>query len=82
MNEQSEVNVLRGDSMLDELLMERFALAKKRIAEICTEQEIKEPFGDFFRRAAELLKKTGEILERKENNLSLQELKEEECSSL
>ena len=77
MNEQSEVNVLRGDSMLDELLMERFALAKERIAEICTEQEIKEPFGDFFRRAAELLKKAGEILERKENNLSLQELKEE-----
>lgn len=63
--------------MLDELLMERFGLAKERIAEICTEQEMKDSFRDFFRRSAELLKRTGEILERKENNLSLQALKEE-----
>lgn len=41
---------MKGDDSLDELLMERFALAEERIAEICTEKEIKEPFGEFFRK--------------------------------
>lgn len=62
---------------MDELLMERFALAKDRIAEICTEHEIKAPFDEFFRTAANFLKKTGEILERQETEFTLGELKEE-----
>ena len=62
---------------MDELLMERFALAKDRIAEICTEHEIKVPFDEFFRTAANFLKKTGEILERQETEFTLEELKEE-----
>lgn len=62
---------------MDELLMERFALAKDRIAEICTEHEIKAPFDEFFRTAANFLKKTGEILERQETEFTLEELKEE-----
>lgn len=61
---------------MDELLMERFALALERVAEICTEKEIEEPFGDFFRRAAEFLCKTGEILKR-EKEPSSEKLKEE-----
>ena len=65
---------------MDELLMERFALAKDRIAEICTEQEIKAPFDEFFRTAANFLKKTGEILERQETEFTLEELKEENQS--
>lgn len=62
---------------MDELLMERFVLAKDRIAEICTEHEIKAPFDEFFRTAANFLKKTGEILERQETEFTLEELKEE-----
>ena len=62
---------------MDELLMERFTLAKDRIAEICTEHEIKAPFDEFFRTAANFLKKTGEILERQETEFTLEELKEE-----
>lgn len=49
MNKDGE-DFLKGDDSLDELLMERFALAEERIAEICTEKEIKEPFGEFFRK--------------------------------
>ena len=62
---------------MDELLMERFVLAKDRITEICTEHEIKAPFDEFFRTAANFLKKTGEILERQETEFTLEELKEE-----
>ena len=38
MNKDGE-DFLKGDDSLDELLMERFALAEERIAEICTEKE-------------------------------------------
>ncbi len=65
---------------MDELLMERFALARDRITEICTEQEIKAPFDEFFRTAANFLKKTGDILERQEREFSLEELREENQS--
>lgn len=68
---------MKGDDSLDELLMERFALAEERIAEICTEKEIKEPFEEFFQRTAEFLKKTGKILKREQEKLSLEELKAE-----
>lgn len=68
---------MKGDDSLDELLMERFALAEERIAEICTEKEIKEPFGEFFQKTAEFLGKTGKILKREQEELSLEELKAE-----
>lgn len=71
---------MKGDDGLDELLMERFSLAKNRVAEICTEQEIKAPFDGFFKDSAELLKKTGEILERPNTELTLEEWKEENRS--
>ena len=50
---------LKGDDSLDELLMERFALAEERIAEICTEKEIKSPLRNFFRKQQSFLKKQG-----------------------
>lgn len=62
---------------MDEWLMERYSLAKGRIAEICEEETGREPFSDFFRKTARFLKKTGEILERQEMNLSLSELETE-----
>ena len=65
---------------MDEWLMERYSLAKGRIWEICTEKTIKEPFAGFFRRTAEFLKKTGEILEREEDSLSLAEYEAENRS--
>ena len=68
---------MKGDDSLDELLMERFALAEERIAEICTEKEIKEPFEEFFREQQSFLKKTGKILKREQEKLSLEELKAE-----
>ena len=76
MNKDGE-DFLKGDDSLDELLMERFALAEERIAEICTEKEIKEPFGEFFQKTAEFLGKTGKILKREQEELSLEELKAE-----
>ena len=65
---------------MDEWLMERYSLAKGRIWEICTEKTINEPFAGFFRRTAEFLKKTGEILEREEDGLSLAEYEAENRS--
>lgn len=67
----------KGAEKLDELLMERLALAETRIAEICTEQEIEEPFGEYFRTVAEFLGKTGGILKRTEKEPSLEALVEE-----
>lgn len=55
---------MKGDDSLDELLMERFALAEERIAEICTEKEIKEPFEEFFREQQSFLK-NGEDSEKR-----------------
>ena len=41
-----------GDEVLDECMRERYGLAKERIREIRTEETVKEPFGDFFRKMA------------------------------
>ncbi len=62
---------------MDEWLMERYSLAKERIAEICREETVKEPYGDFFRKTAEFLKKTAEILEREREDLTLSQYEEE-----
>lgn len=62
---------------MDEWLMERYSLAKERIAEICREETVKEPYGDFFRKTAEFLKKTAEILEREREDLTLAQYEEE-----
>ena len=52
MNKDGE-DFLKGDDSLDELLMERFALAEERIAEICTEKENKRSLRIFSGRTAE-----------------------------
>lgn len=39
-------------NVLDELLMERYDLAKNRICEICTEKSSQPDFEDFFKRMA------------------------------
>ena len=56
-------------NVLDELLMERYDLAKNRICEICTEKSAQPDFEDFFKRMAEFLKKTAVILERQTTSI-------------
>ena len=48
-----------GDEVLDECMRERYGLAKERIREIRTEETVKEPFGDFFRKMAQFLSHEG-----------------------
>ena len=62
---------------MDEWLQERYSLAKGRISEICTEDTVRQPFADFFRKTAGFLKKTGEILERQTEDLTLEEYQKE-----
>ena len=62
---------------MDELLKERYELAKERITEICTETAVQPAFLEFFQNTAAFFKKTAEILERTEENLSLEELQKE-----
>ena len=61
-------------NVLDELLMERYDLAKNRICEICTEKSAQPDFEDFFKRMAEFLKKTAVILERQTTDQTEEEL--------
>ena len=71
-------------NVLDELLMERYDLAKNRICEICTEKSAQPDFEDFFKRMAEFLKKTAVILERQTTDQTEEELMQQtffaECS--
>ena len=62
---------------MDELLKERYDLAKDRIVEICTETTVKPDFLDFFQNMAAFLEKTAAILERDEEKLSIEELQKE-----
>ena len=62
---------------MDELLKERYDLAKDRIVEICTETTVKPDFLDFFQNMAAFLEKTAVILERDEEKLSIKELQKE-----
>ena len=64
-------------NVLDELLMERYDLAKNRICEICTEKSAQPDFEDFFKRMAEFLKKTAVILERQTTDQTEEELMQE-----
>ena len=64
-------------NVLDELLMERYDLAKNRICEICTEKSTQPDFEDFFKRMAEFLKKTAVILERQTTDQTEEELMQE-----
>ena len=65
---------------MDELLKERYGLAKDRIAEICTETSVRPAFLDFFQKTAAFLTKTAGILERTEKDLSIEELQAENTS--
>lgn len=62
---------------MEELLKERYDLAKDRIIEICTETTVKPDFLDFFQNMAAFLEKTAVILERDEEKLSIEELQKE-----
>ena len=62
---------------MEELLKERYDLAKDRIVEICTETTVKPDFLDFFQNMAAFLEKTAAILERDEEKLSIEELQKE-----
>ena len=44
----TKLNSNGGDDKVDELLKERYDLAKDRIVEICTETTVKPDFLDFF----------------------------------
>ena len=67
----------KGENKLDELLKERYELAKGRLSEICTETVVEEKFLDFFHKEAAFLLKTGEILERDQKDFSMEELQSE-----
>ena len=62
---------------MDEWIMERYTLAKERVAQIRTEKTVKEPYRDFFQRTAGFLTKTSEILEAGEQDKTLEELEAE-----
>ena len=57
--------------------MERYHLAKDRISEICTEKTAQPDFEDFFKKTAAFLTKTAAILERKKEELTEEELVQE-----
>ena len=54
---------LKGDDSLDELLMERYALAKERVCEIKEEKAVQMPYLDFFQKTAAFLEKNVEIMD-------------------
>lgn len=60
---------------MDEWMMERYTLAKERIAEIAAEDVVQEPYRDFFKRTAGFLMKTIAVLDDKEDDASLEECK-------
>lgn len=48
---------------MDELLMERYALAKERVCEIKEEKAVQMPYLDFFQKTAAFLEKNVEIMD-------------------
>lgn len=62
----------KGENKLDELLKERYELAKGRLSEICTETVVEEKFLDFFHKEAAFLLKTGTILESDQKDFSME----------
>ena len=65
---------------MDEIIMERYELARDRIREIPEEAAVPEPFRDFFNKEASFLLQTTEILEREKEELSMEEWKQENYS--
>ena len=61
---------------MDECMRERYALAKERIREIITEETVQEPFGAFFRKLAQFLYMTTDVMDEEDNELDLEALKE------
>lgn len=62
---------------MDEWMKERYHLAKDRVMEIADENQIAEPFGDFFRKTAEFLTLAVKVMDSKQEGLSLEELKQQ-----
>lgn len=65
-----------GDEKLDECMEERYELAKTRIREIITENTVKEPFGNFFRKMAKFLSMAADVMDEDDAEFSIKELKE------
>ena len=65
---------------MDEIIMERYELARDRIREIPEETVVPEPFRDYFCKQAAFLLRTTEILEREKEELSLEEWRKENRS--
>ncbi len=72
-----KINTGTGENSLDELIMERFALAKERIMEIPEENAVPEPYCDFFRKEAQFLQKTFEVLDENFEEKTLEELQKQ-----
>ena len=64
-----------GDEKLDECMEERYELAKTRIREIITENTVKEPFGNFFRKMAKFLSMAADVMDEETTDLAIEELK-------
>lgn len=62
---------------MDEWVMERYSLARNRVLEIVSEAEICDPYLDFFRSMAGFLKQTIAVMEQEIQDLSLEELREQ-----
>ena len=67
---------MMGDEVLEECMMERYALAKDRIREIISEETVKTPFLDFFQKMAAFLTDAAEVMDEKGCELSFDALKE------
>ncbi len=59
---------------MDEWVKDRFNLAKGRMKEITRENDVREPFGDYFRRTAAFLSKSGDIYEDKLDQAPIEKL--------
>ena len=70
----------RGKSV-DELLMERYALAKERVSEIVEEKAVQTPYLGFFQKTAAFLKKNTEILDGETFTEDEKTKKESICAS-
>ena len=66
---------------MDELLMERYALAKERVGEIVEEKVVRTPYLGFFQKTAAFLKKNTEILDGETFTKDEKTKKESICAS-
>lgn len=62
---------------LDELLLERFTLAKERVHEILTEHTVRQPFEDYFHKTAAFLTDAVTVMEQEVRERTLEELQEQ-----